>query len=160
MKTSRLAPLLLAAALCACTTEPGPAGTVYGTPAAQATALPVAEVLARATELEGQAVRVEGLVTDVCANRGCWIRIADEGGPAEIQFKVDDGVMTFPMDAKGRWAVADGTLRRIPLSLEATRERLAHEAEEAGRPFDPASVSEPLVVVRLDGLGAVIRESR
>lgn len=160
MTTARFVPLLLLAALSACTAEPGPAGTVYGSPAAQAPTLAVADVLARAAELEGQPVRVEGLVTDVCANRGCWIRIADESGPAEIQFKVDDGVMTFPMDAKGRWAVADGRVKRIPLSLEATRERLAHEAEEAGRPFDPASVTEPLVVVRLDGVGAVIRESR
>ena len=133
-------------------------GTVYGTPAAQSLDVTVADVFARAPELEGEVVRVTGTVTDVCAKRGCWIRIADESGPAEILFKVDDGVMVFPLAAKGQQVVADGVVARLPLSLEATREALAEEAAEAGRPFDPESVTEPTVVVRLDGLGALLQD--
>jgi hypothetical protein len=134
--------------------------TVYGSPLAKVETLTVADIVKRAGELNGKQVRVEGTISDVCAKRGCWIRIADEAGPAEITFKVDDGVMVFPMDAKGRWAAADGTVRRTELTLEQTRSRLAEEAKESGKPFDPASVKEGLVSVRLLGIGARVRDRK
>lgn len=139
---------------------PGAGGAVYGEPLAAAETLTVADVIARAKELNGKPVRVEGTISDVCAKRGCWIRIADEASPSEITFKVQDGVMVFPMSAKGGWAVADGTVRRTELSVEDTRKRLAAEAEESGKPFDPASVKEPMVSVRLDGIGARVRDRK
>lgn len=135
-------------------------GKVYGKPLETAEVLTIADVLARAVELEGKVVRVEGLVADVCAKRGCWIEVAEESGPAAIRFKVVDGVMVFPMSAKGKWVVVDGTVARIPLSLEESRELRAHEAAENGREFDPASVTEPTVLVRLDGIGARVRDRK
>jgi hypothetical protein len=160
MTNVRTLGLLGAAALLAACGAGSAAGTVYGKPLASAQTVPVADVIARAAELDGKQVRVEGPISDVCAKRGCWMKVADENGPATITFKVEDGVMVFPLDAKGKWAVADGTVRRIPLTLEQTRERFANEAKEAGRPFDPASVKEPLVYVRLDGLGATVRDRK
>jgi hypothetical protein len=142
------------------TGTPSAGGTVYGAPLADAQVLAIADVVARAQELDGKKVRVEGLVADVCAKRGCWFKVAEENGPAALTFKVEDGAMVFPMDAKGKWAVADGTVKRFVLTLEQTRERFAHEAEEAGRAFDPSSVKEPLVYVRLDGIGARIRDRK
>lgn len=135
-------------------------GVTYGSPAQAATALTVADLFARAAELDGKQVRVEGTVADVCSKRGCWIKLAEETGPAVVTFKVEDGVMVFPMDAKGKWAVADGVVKRTELTLEQTRDRLKHEAEEAGKPFDPATVTAPLVSVRLAGIGAVIRDRK
>lgn len=135
-------------------------GTVYGAPLDQVEIVSIADVVARSAELDGRNVRVEGMVIGVCAKRGCWIEIGGETGPDSIVFKVQDGVMVFPMGAKGQWAVADGTVRRIPMTLEETRDQLAAEAEEAGRPFDPAAVTEPLTLVRLDGLGARLRDRK
>lgn len=144
------------------TPEPAPAtdATVYGAPLAFAETISLADLVRRSAELDGKQVRVEGTVADVCAKRGCWIKVAEEDGPASVVFKVQDGVMVFPMSAKGKWAVADGTVRRTELTLEQTRTRLAAEAEEAGRPFDPASVTEPKVSVRLDGIGASVRDRK
>ena len=136
------------------------AGTVYGKPLAAAETISVSDLVRRAAELDGKPVRVEGRVADVCAKRGCWIKVAEEDGPASVVFKVQDGVMVFPMSAKGQWAVADGTVRRTELSLDQTRARLAEEAKEAGRPFDPASVTEPKVSVRLDGIGANLTDRK
>lgn len=138
----------------------GAGGVTYGSPAQAATSLTVADLFARAAELDGKQVRVEGTVADVCSKRGCWIKLAEETGPAVVTFKVEDGVMVFPMDAKGKWAVADGVVKRTELTLEQTRDRLKHEAEEAGKPFDPATVTAPLVSVRLAGIGAVIRDRK
>jgi hypothetical protein len=139
---------------------PAKDATVYGAPLATAETLPLADLVRRAAELDGKQVRVEGTVADVCAKRGCWIKVAEEDGPAAVVFKVQDGVMVFPMSAKGKWAVADGTVRRTELTLEQTRKRMEAEAKEAGKPFDPASVTEPTVSVRLDGIGASVRDRK
>lgn len=132
-------------------------GTVYGKPDDAATKVALADLLARPGDFDGKLVRVEGTVTDVCAKRGCWIKVGSDASPATVTFKVEDGVMVFPMSARGRSVVADGTARKVVLSLEKTRAALAHEAEEAGRPFDPATVTEPMTLVRLDGVGARVR---
>jgi hypothetical protein len=132
-------------------------GTAYGEPIGDAPLVTLAELVANTEEYEGEQVRVEGLVTDVCAKRGCWMNIGAEEGPDYVQFKVTDGVMVFPMDAKGGHAEAEGTVQRLELDLEATRNFLAHKAEEAGEEFDATTVVEPMVIVRLAGTGAVIR---
>jgi hypothetical protein len=132
-------------------------GTVYGTPDDAAAPVALADLLARPGDFDGKKVRVEGTVTDVCAKRGCWIKVGSDAQTGTVTFKVQDGVMVFPMSAKGRHVVADGTARKVVQSLESTRAALAHEAEEAGRPFDPATVTEPRTLVRLDGIGARVR---
>jgi len=135
----------------------GDEGTVYGDGVKATGTLKISEVIARADELEGQTVRVEGLVTGVCAKRGCWFQMASDKEFESITFKVVDGEMVFPMSMKGKYAVAEGVVQKLPLSLEQTRAFLQHKAEEAGETFDPATVSEPMTIVRLKGTGAVVR---
>ncbi len=102
-------------------------------------------------------VRVEGLVTDVCSKRGCWIKLAGEKDFQEIRFKVKDGVMVFPMEAKGRKAVAEGVWTKFELSKEQVIERGKHHAEEKGETFDESTVTGPEVHYQLAGKGAVIK---
>jgi hypothetical protein len=117
--------VLAAAAAAGCKDEPAqpgtgesvrtdltkPGGVVYGKPDAAAQPVLVADLAAKPEAYEGKLVRVEGTITDVCAKRGCWIKIGAEGVEKPVTFKVDDGVMVFPMDAKGKRVVADGTAR-------------------------------------------------
>jgi hypothetical protein len=133
-------------------------GTKYGEGVTLATSVNVDELLANADKYAGQRVRIEGTVTDVCKMAGCWMQVQGTDGGKSIKFKVTDGVMVFPQSAIGKQAVAEGTVRKMPLTLDQTRRVLSHEAEEQGRRFDPDSVKEPMTLVRLDGTGAVIRE--
>jgi len=135
-------------------------GTSYGAELALPDSVSVTELLADPASFEGQAVHVEGMVTDVCPKRGCWFEMAGENTGEKLRFKVDDGVMVFPVDAKGKYAVAEGTVVVNQLTLEETIEHLAHQAEELGTEFDPSSVTDPLRIVRLDGSGAVIRDTK
>ena len=132
-------------------------GTVYGDGVKATETLKISELVAKADELEGKSVRVEGLVTGVCAKRGCWFQMASDKEFESITFKVVDGVMVFPMSMKGKYAVAEGVVQKTPLDLEQTRAFLAHKAEEAGEKFDPESVTEPLTIIQLKGTGAVVR---
>ncbi len=132
-------------------------GKVYGAGVTDAPLVTISVLLGNVDAWVGKRVRVEGLVTEVCPMRGCWFDMAGDKAGATLRFKVKDGVMVFPLDAKGQKAVAEGVVRKIPLDLETSRKYMAHQAEEKSEPFDPASVKEPITIVRLDGTGAVLR---
>ena len=68
-------------------------GTVYGEPIGEAPLVTLAELNANVSDYEGERVRVEGLIIDVCAKRGCWMNIGAEEGSDYVRFKVTDGVM-------------------------------------------------------------------
>jgi len=135
-------------------------GTKYGGGVTLPTSVQISELMANPDKWVGQRVRVEGDVEDVCRMRGCWFALKSDKPGQTLKFKVTDGVMTFPVTAIGKHAVAEGQVRKMPMDLEQTRKVLAHEAQEQGRPFDPASVQAPMTLVRLDGLGAVIQDGK
>ena len=58
----------------------------------------------------GKRVKVRGAIVDVCEMKGCWIALASDQGFQTIRFKVDDGVIVFPMDAKGLTATVEGVV--------------------------------------------------
>jgi hypothetical protein len=81
------------------------------------TATPIADVIAAPASFAGRTVRVEGVVTAVCEHMGCWMTLAPAGAsgedPATLRLKVEDGVIVFPVSARGRTAVAQGVVARI-----------------------------------------------
>lgn len=133
------------------------AGEVYGEGVRLAEATAVEAILDRPEEFAGKPVRIEGTVVEVCQKRGCWVAIAAGEEGRELRVKVEDGVIVFPASARGRRAVAEGTVETSELSREEWIERLEHQAEEQKRPFDPAEVGDgPFRHTRVLGTGAVI----
>ncbi len=53
--------------------------------------------------------------------------------------------------------MSDEDLRK---ELEQTKKHAAYQAEEKGEEFDPASVTEAQMIVRIDGTGAVVRDQQ
>ena len=130
----------------------------FGKAFEEPTAVKADEFLANPDAWVGKRVRVEGLVTDVCPKKGCWLRLAgDKDQTRTVTFKVKDGVMVFPVSAKGKRADVEGTLKKIELTQEQATARAKHMAEEKKVPFDPKSVKGPEVIYQIDGTGAVIR---
>ncbi len=103
-------------------------------------------------------VRIEGLIIEVCAKRGCWVYVASDKTDEKIQVKVTDGEIVFPMSATGRNGVVEGVVEEVKMSKEQLIAYQKHLAEEKGKPFDPASVKEGSRFIRLIGLGAEITE--
>jgi hypothetical protein len=95
---------------------------------------PIESVLAAPSTFAGKTLRVEGTVTAVCAHEGCWMALTPDGradGPT-IRLKVDDGVIVFPVTAKGRKAVAQGVFERVggdPEGPEAASEHAKQSAK-------------------------------
>ena len=132
-------------------------GKAYGEPLTGTETIAISELLGNPEPYLGEVVRVEGLVTAVCEKRGCWMSLAGEEEFQEIRIKVDDGVIVFPMEAKGRRATAEGVFTKIEMTMEQTLAYREHHAEEHGEEFDPSTVTEPLVFFQIRGTGAVIR---
>ncbi len=129
----------------------------FGEPLELAESIRIADLLAAPDDYVGQLVRVEGLVDDVCPMKGCWIDILEQQSQETIRFKVEDDVIVFPVEAKGREVVAEGVFTKSEMDEQGARDWLAHLAEEKGEAFDPESVSGPMTFYRLDGKGAEIR---
>ncbi|MCA9648657.1 MAG: DUF4920 domain-containing protein [Myxococcales bacterium] len=136
-----------------------PQGKQYGAPLTGAPTVTIEQVMDDPKAYEGKLVRVEGMVTDVCTMRGCWFEMAGERPGMKMRFKVQDGDMVFPPSAKGKKAVAEGMVTVKTLTLEETQQFEEHMAKDAGKEFDPASVTEPMTIVQLKGQGAVIADS-
>ncbi|MDP2089152.1 MAG: DUF4920 domain-containing protein [Flavobacteriaceae bacterium] len=105
----------------------------------------------------GKTVLVEGLIVDVCEKRGCWIEIASDKEFEKIRFKVDDGVIVFPMEIKGEIVLAEGIVEKLTFTKEQLIEQGIHQAEEHGTTFDPNSVTKGKTTYRLKGLGTVVK---
>lgn len=133
-------------------------GQVFGAGVSEMERVSISDIVADPEAFDGKTVQVEGMVTDVCAKRGCWFEMAGSAPGEKARFKVNDGEMVFPMSAKGKSAVAQGKVIAQKLSLEDTRAMEAHYAKESGREFDPESITEGKTVFRIAGTGAIIRE--
>jgi hypothetical protein len=132
-------------------------GTSYGQGVKLAETTSVAKILADPDAYVGKRVRIEGRVVDVCPMKGCWMEMEEEGGASRLKVKVDDGVIVFPVDAKGKLAVAEGTVEAIPMTRERYVDWLQHLAEEKGAKFDPATVGDgPFRILQIRGTGARI----
>lgn len=116
----------------------------------------ISEILSSPQEYVGKKVLVEGEVSEVCAMAGCWMKLkSDKDG--EIRVKVKDGEIVFPMEAKGHNALVEGTVYAIEFTQEEAVEYLKHMAEDAGKEFDESTVTGPMTIYQIRGLGAVIK---
>lgn len=131
--------------------------TSYGKPLTVKDVTKVSDILAHPDQYQGKRVKVEGAVVDVCKMRGCWIKIGGDKDFESLTFKVDDGVITFPVTARGKTALVEGVVSVSTLSVEDQKKQGEHMAKEQGQAFDPASVKGPKTVVMLKGEGAQIR---
>lgn len=132
-------------------------GKTYGAGVKTAETTSMAKILADPDAWVGKKVRIEGKVVDVCPMKGCWMELEEANGGAKIKVKVDDGVIVFPVDAKGKLAVAEGVVESIPMTRERYVAWLEHLAEEKGQKFDPSTVGDgPYRIFQIKGAGAEI----
>lgn len=116
----------------------------------------ISEILADPESYLDKVVLVEGEVLDVCPKMGCWMELKSETEGEKIKVKVKDGEIVFPMEAKGQMALVEGKVYKIELTQEEAIEYFEHISEESGKEFDSTSVSGPMTLYQIKGLGAEI----
>lgn len=117
----------------------------------------ISDILASPEKFKGKKVLVEGPVVDVCKERGCWIKVGSDREFESIRIKVDDGVIIFPLDAKGKNASAEGIVSVRTVSVEDQIKQGQHMAKEEGATFDTSTVKGPKTIIQIKGEGAVIK---
>ncbi len=128
----------------------------YGKPLTLTETTKVSDIYATPDAFNGKRVKVQGPIVDVCSERGCWIAIGSDKEFQTIRFKVDDGVIVFPMDAKGLTAVVEGVLAVSTLSEKDQIEQGEHMAKEKKITFDPKTVKGPKTSIMIKGEGAEV----
>jgi hypothetical protein len=95
-------------------------------------ATPIKAIVEKPADYVGKTIRVDGVATAVCEHMGCWMAVAPENDAkgATVRLKVEDGVIVFPVTAKGKKVSAQGVLEEIPdeEGKEAAGEHAKHDA--------------------------------
>ena len=111
-------------------------------------ATPIAKLLESPAGYVGKTVRVEGTISAVCEEMGCWMELKDEASGKSIQLKVDDGVIVFPVSAKGKKGTGEGVFEEISASDP--------QAMEAAKKDDPQHKAMLAMKYRIKATGAVV----
>lgn len=82
----------------------------------------VSDIYANPEKFSGKRVLVQGPIVDVCAEMGCWLAVGSDKEFQTIRFKVEDGVMVFPMSVKGMNAKVEGVIS-VSTSTEAGQQK-------------------------------------
>jgi hypothetical protein len=105
-------------------------------------AVAIGELYATPAKFVGKKIRVDGVVTDVCTDMGCWMAIASEQEPTMIvRIKVEDGgPIIFPVSAKGKKVSAEGVFEKVKAddkeAMEAAADQKAGaKAETFGKTY-------------------------
>ena len=129
----------------------------YGTPLTLKAATKVSDIYANPDKFKGQRVQVQGPIVEVCEEMGCWIALGSDKEFETLRFKVDDGVIVFPMSIKGLNATVEGVIEVAMLS-EAEQIKQGEEmAKEKKMKFDPATVKGPKLNIQIKGEGAEVK---
>jgi hypothetical protein len=141
--------MLMTAAVCALLVVPAVAtvndDTKLGAGVTLTEATPIAKLLETPDAFVGKTIRVDGVATGVCEDMGCWMAIGDAANAEKtVRVKVEDGVIVFPLSAKGKNVSAEGVWEVVGAS---------------GHGDHPAPAPDPNAPKRyqLKGTGAVIK---
>ena len=107
----------------------------------------------------GKEVALEGMITEVCPMRGCWINVKDEASDLQLRVKVTDGEIVFPLSSVGNKVFVEGEFSRLIFSEDQAKQWKIHLAEEKGETLNPDSViikKSDLVEYRIIAKGAEI----
>ncbi len=94
---------------------------------------PIKAIVDQPSAYVGKTLRVDGVATAVCTHMGCWMAVAAEGdeqGPT-VRLKVDDGVIVFPVTAKGRKVSAEGVFEAVGSVRNRKKRRDEHAKHDA-----------------------------
>jgi hypothetical protein len=124
--------LCTALALCAVVSVTAAEDTKLGAGVALKEATPIAQVTAKPEEFVGKTIRIDGVATAVCQEMGCWMSVAAENDleGKTVRLKVEDGVIVFPVSAKGKKVSAEGVFEAIGAADEHGNEAAGEHAKK------------------------------
>ena len=86
-----------------------------GTGVSLTEATPIKALVAKPADYVGKTVRVDGVATAVCEAKGCWLALGavEDAKGTQVRLNVEDGVIVFPLSAKGKKVSAEGVFEEV-----------------------------------------------
>jgi hypothetical protein len=116
----------------------------------------VSEILKHPENFDGKKVLIEGTIVGVCAKRGCWIDVASDKEGGKIRVKVEDGVIVFPMEVKGKKVRVEGEVYSIENTKDCSKEKTGCASENKESKGSCCSESKTTKIYQIKGTGAVV----
>ena len=116
----------------------------------------VSDIYANPEKFSGKRVQVQGPIVDVCESMGCWLALGSDKEFESIRFKVEDGVIVFPMSIKGKNAKVEGIISVEMLTVAQQIARGEEHAREKKTTFDPKTITGPKVGMQIKGEAAIV----
>lgn len=148
--------ILIATALLMTTADAKKEKRKYGKDITVKETTKISDIVAHPEKFNGKRLLVEGPIVDVCKTRGCWIKIGGDKEFESLRFKVEDGVIVFPLEIKGKSVVAEGVLSVKVYTKEDLIKSGKEHAKKEGTEFDPSTITEGKTVIQLNGEGALV----
>ena len=106
------------------------ADTKFGAGVTITKATPIKELYASPDKFVGKTLRVDGVVTAVCTDMGCWLALGAADNPDQaVRFQAEhDGKIVFPLTMKGKPASAEGVFVKIGDGDKEAREAAGEHA--------------------------------
>lgn len=132
---------------------PADKGTTFGAKTTADNAIGVEQLPAVIQSNNGQktAVKVKGVVTAVCEEMGCWIKIKSTDG--DMMVKMKGHSFFVPLALNGKEVVIDGFAEEKETSVE----QLKHYAEDAKKSKEEiAAIKEPKKEIIVEAKGVLV----
>jgi hypothetical protein len=137
-----------------------PAETTLGEKIQTEKVTQVSEILEKPGDFIDKVVRVEGYIADGCMHEGMWIAIAGDKEFQQLTIWHKEGKMTFPLDHKGKYAIAEGTIYPVQLTEAQAISWQKHLAAIHKQEVDLEKAKGGMTLYRLSPTGVVIRDSK
>ncbi len=114
--------------------------------------VPAAQVAAKVGAKDSVYLQTEGVVKEVCRQKGCWMKV-DAGNGEEMLVRFKQYAFFVPKDAAGKKVVLNGKAFAYQSSVAEQR----HYAEDAGKSKkEVASIKKPRKAVRFEADGVML----
>ena len=114
------------------------AETTYGAGVTITKATPIKDLYASPEKFVGKTLRVDGVVTAVCTEMGCWVALGAADNPDQaVRFQADhEGKIVFPIALKGKQASAEGVFIKIGAGDTEAKEAAGEHAASQPKAAD------------------------
>jgi len=116
----------------------------------------ISEILKNPNKFINKKVLVKGTVTSLCSRRGCWMEIVGTEVGERIRIKVRDGVIVFPMSAKGKDAYVEGTVFSINVRNRNHKKPACGQEHKEGSGCEQKVAANIKTIYQIQGIGAII----
>ena len=101
----------------------------FGGPVNVPNATRVSDLYASPEKFVGKTIRVDGIVSSVCTEMGCWVAVKDLQTDQTVRFQAEhDGKIVFPITLKGKAGSFQGEFAKIGADDHEAKEAAAEHA--------------------------------